>query len=212
MKVADAYNRVAEKYDGAFLSNKDLAENRAVFSLLNEGGICASDKILDIGCGTGLYLEHNACSTINYLGIDISSQMISIAQKKFPGHVFVSLPIEAFNFKKVDIQFDLVISLFGSLSYVTDLYNVLYGVPMSDRGRIFFMFFNPCYMNRKSYILRDMDVDGCPQCYKIIGCWKGLSQVMYMGDPFCIRQKILPYVEPEFFRKGAGTWGGKPTW
>jgi hypothetical protein len=23
---------------------------------------------------------------------------------------------------------------------------------------------------------------------------------------------ILPYIEPEFFRKGAGVWGGKPTW
>jgi predicted phosphoadenosine phosphosulfate sulfurtransferase len=47
------------------------------------------------------------------------------------------------------------------------------------------------------------------------GSWKMMTNAMYMGDPFCIKGRIdseLPYVEPEAFRKGAGTWEGKPTW
>lgn len=57
------------------------------------------------------------------------------------------------------------------------------------------------------------EVQRCPRC-KMLSSWKTLAKTMYNGDPFSIKSKeILPYVEPEFFREGAGTWGyGKPTW
>jgi hypothetical protein len=47
-----------------------------------------------------------------------------------------------------------------------------------------------------------------------ISSWKKLTLAMYNGDPYSLKTDGigLPYVEPEFFRKGAGTWGGKPTW
>lgn len=51
----------------------------------------------------------------------------------------------------------------------------------------------------------------CERC-KMLGCWRRLCLTMYNGDPFSLKQSYLPYVEPEFFRAGAGTWGGKPTW
>jgi predicted phosphoadenosine phosphosulfate sulfurtransferase len=53
----------------------------------------------------------------------------------------------------------------------------------------------------------------CPKC-QMTSSWKHLAKVMYMGEPFSMKVKadILPYVEPEFFREGAGTWGGKPQW
>lgn len=62
------------------------------------------------------------------------------------------------------------------------------------------------------------DSAGCAHCTggRLLACWKGLTKALYGGDPFCLR--ISPtmggvgYVEPEFFRAGAGTWGGgKPT-
>jgi predicted phosphoadenosine phosphosulfate sulfurtransferase len=54
--------------------------------------------------------------------------------------------------------------------------------------------------------------------------WKKLTRAMYSGDPFGMRvdgylstkaENPLhrPYIDPEFFRPGAGTWGeGKPSW
>lgn len=51
----------------------------------------------------------------------------------------------------------------------------------------------------------------CPRCPSL-GSWEMLSKNLYMGDPFSFAAKDLPYMEPEFFRAGAGTWGGKPTW
>lgn len=57
------------------------------------------------------------------------------------------------------------------------------------------------------------EVTKCPKC-QMLSSWRNLSKIMYMGEPFSMKVKVdvLPYVEPEFFREGAGTWGGKPTW
>ena len=53
----------------------------------------------------------------------------------------------------------------------------------------------------------------CSQCDKGLDNWRKLTLYMYSGDPFCQRaSSILPYMEPEFFRQGAGTWEGSPTW
>ena len=49
----------------------------------------------------------------------------------------------------------------------------------------------------------------CLQC-GTIGSWRTLVQSMYLGDPFSQRAQ-LPYVEPEFFRPGAGKWNGSPS-
>ena len=51
----------------------------------------------------------------------------------------------------------------------------------------------------------------CPSC-QMLGSWRALAMNLYMGDPFCMKVKFLKAIEPEFFRKGAGFWGGKPTW
>lgn len=55
---------------------------------------------------------------------------------------------------------------------------------------------------------------GCDRC-PVPKSWRNLAYKMYMGNPFSFGgqfDKILPEVEPEYFRKGAGVWGGKPTW
>ncbi len=50
------------------------------------------------------------------------------------------------------------------------------------------------------------------KCYECgtIGSWRVLTQTMYQGDPFSQRVS-LPYVDPEFFRPGAGRWEGPPS-
>lgn len=53
------------------------------------------------------------------------------------------------------------------------------------------------------------EVKGCKQCVKM-DCWKWLCEIMYSGDPFSFYSE-LPCMEPEFFRPGAGKWGGRPS-
>ncbi len=46
----------------------------------------------------------------------------------------------------------------------------------------------------------------CPLCNPQVASWYNLAEAMYLGDPFCYKQRILPLVEPEYFRPGFGTW------
>ncbi|GAG36821.1 unnamed protein product, partial [marine sediment metagenome] len=57
------------------------------------------------------------------------------------------------------------------------------------------------------------DIKGCSRCY--MKSWRTLAYAVYMGDPLSLHVTgaiHLPYMEPEFFRAGAGTWGGTPSW
>jgi len=58
-----------------------------------------------------------------------------------------------------------------------------------------------------------MDIAACPTCAGGKASWKAMAENMYNGDPFMLQTDCTAfgYVEPEFFRKGMGVWGGKPT-
>ncbi len=47
---------------------------------------------------------------------------------------------------------------------------------------------------------------GCPACQPNFSSWFKMTVAMYLGDPFCYKQRVLPLVEPEYFRPGFGTW------
>jgi predicted phosphoadenosine phosphosulfate sulfurtransferase len=51
-------------------------------------------------------------------------------------------------------------------------------------------------------------VQHCRMCKDSMGSWRKLALTMFMGDPIGTSQKLLPAVEPEFFRPGAGQWLG----
>jgi len=57
-----------------------------------------------------------------------------------------------------------------------------------------------------------LDTVACPTCGGHVS-WKKMAEQMFLGDPFLLetREVGVGYVEPEFFRNGAGTWEGKPT-
>jgi len=56
------------------------------------------------------------------------------------------------------------------------------------------------------------DISTCSRCFSF-GSWHQLANAMYTGNPFGLKLTFLKPIEPEFFRSGAGTWGGgKPTW
>lgn len=55
------------------------------------------------------------------------------------------------------------------------------------------------------------EVTACYNCINNVGSWKALAHAMWNGDPFGHKMHgFLKDVEPEFFRPGAGTWGGTP--
>jgi len=102
-----AWNKVAEKYDNAKYSKINPGIDFFCRELPERG------SVLDVGSGTGLpfaklFLEKG----FDYLGIDISSQMIKIAQKNVPLAKFKEISMTDL---KYDKEFDGVFSHYTML-------------------------------------------------------------------------------------------------
>lgn len=68
------------------------------------------------------------------------------------------------------------------------------------------------------------DTKPCIHCSGgTVASWRKLVTALYLGDPFGLKTDgyfstanedslLRPYIDPEFFRPGAGRWSGRPTW
>ncbi|MBI5452701.1 methyltransferase domain-containing protein [Candidatus Gottesmanbacteria bacterium] len=108
-EIAKIYDYLADRYDYIYQSPVNHGENRVVFDLVEKH---MGKSILDIGCGTSLFLEY--LNPSKYLGIDVSEKMIALARKRYPERHFIvgdmhNLPLK-------DETFDTVVSLFSCLN------------------------------------------------------------------------------------------------
>lgn len=94
-------------------ADKNSSENLvkrydALFEIMEHN---RSQKLLDLGCGTGLALDYIEAKgwleNVDYMGIDISSMMIEIAQKHWPQYQFQQRDIMVD--KLPDLHFDCTI-------------------------------------------------------------------------------------------------------
>lgn len=73
-------------------------------------------SILDLGCGTGEHLNILSKDCSSCTGIDSSIEMLNIAKERFPEKInFIRKNFKNFDFYN---EFDMVISLFGSMVYL----------------------------------------------------------------------------------------------
>jgi len=121
MKVEEYYNNVSDIYDSLYRDETSIKENNIVKNILNNN-INKHDKILDLGCGTGLFLE--LYYNYNYIGIDCSKKMVDIAKRKYPFNVFINADIDK-GIDYPDKMFDVVVSLFSSASHFKNLQNTV---------------------------------------------------------------------------------------
>lgn len=167
MDAKTAFDKLATQYDHAFMRPLDLMEDRVAFDLVPQRG-----HILDLGCGTGLYLEH--CSPNYYVGLDISPGMLEIARSKFPRPKLPQLRLPHWHFAKGDVvdhwefvegdmadlkvfhddSFDAVISMMGSFSYCLQPYKAIDEMQrvLKPGGTIFIMAYGHRYIHRESHI------------------------------------------------------------
>ena len=109
-----AWNIVAGKYNDANYGSL----NPLVEYFCNE--LPKNGSILDLGSGTGLpFAKLFVEKEFNYLGVDISSQMIKIAQKNVPLANFKELSITDLNFEN---EFDGVFSHYTMLLLNPDMF------------------------------------------------------------------------------------------
>ena len=109
------YDALAPLYDDAFSDPESLAENKAVMGIIGQ----VSDlEVLDIGCGTGLFLDYNLPKF--YAGIDPSRGMLDRLLEKHPtveewGYLFHG-GLESY--VQTFMPYDLAVCLFGSANYI----------------------------------------------------------------------------------------------
>jgi 2-polyprenyl-3-methyl-5-hydroxy-6-metoxy-1,4-benzoquinol methylase len=117
MKVFDHY---AQYYDLLYSVKDYEAEANYVSSLIGKFGPGAK-SMLDIGCGTGSHGLHFAQRGYDVTGVDLSPQMISLANQKKAEKGIKNISFEQGNILSLhlDRQFDVVVSLFHVMNYLT---------------------------------------------------------------------------------------------
>lgn len=142
VRYPNIYDEVAEVYDDRFSDPDSLAENEEVMTLV---GDLQGKRVLDIGAGTGLLLDyvHSDLPPENYVGIEPSVGMRNQLLHKHPEYAdsVVLTPFEDF----ANGTFDVVLSLFGSVSYIPHEYLSRLKSMQRTGGRRLLMFFKDGY-------------------------------------------------------------------
>lgn len=135
--ISDQYETIAPIYNNLFKDDISIQENIDVISMF-KNKIDENDVVLDIGCGTGMLLDY--IDIKNYVGIDSSKSMIKIAKANHPKDYFICTKYETY-----DKGADFIVSLFGSMNYVIDLYlPKIYDI-LQSKGYYFLMFYKEDY-------------------------------------------------------------------
>ncbi len=116
------WDSLANKYNSLYNDQWSILENNYISSKLTEIVYKNENRILDLGCGTGLGLElfSQTGLRIDYVGIDLSNEMIQELKINHSSVTAVEGSMSNLSFF-LSNSFDNVISLFTSFSYTDDL-------------------------------------------------------------------------------------------
>lgn len=102
-------------------------------------------SILDVACGTGVVSKKLFDKGFNVTGFDLSEDMIEVAKKNYEDIDFYVQNAKNF---EIDKKFDLAVSLFDSLNYITN---------KNDLQSSFFQIRK--HLNNNGYLIFDMNTE-----------------------------------------------------
>ncbi len=96
-EVADFFNKLAPTWDDTNVQSKDVLS-----SIIGSLDLSCDMSVLDVGCGTGVLFPYFQKYEVTICGIDISSEMIKIAEAKYPdsGITLICADAEIYHFEK----------------------------------------------------------------------------------------------------------------
>ena len=112
------WSKIAKKYNDFYRDSWSILENEFIAKKLNFVSKSQGFRVLDLGCGTGLgYL---LCSSSNpeieYTGVDISLEMLSVLKEKYPDTNCINSTMSNLSSLSPN-SFDGVLSIFTAFSY-----------------------------------------------------------------------------------------------
>ena len=117
--VATIYDKVSGDYDSIYTSEACMAEDSQVAEELVNAlrAVPAGGTVLDLGCGTGKFLELLPdAGGLSYLGVDPSRGMLDLAASRYPDQAFACMDSDEAVAARLFFA-DAVVALFGSASY-----------------------------------------------------------------------------------------------
>lgn len=134
----EIFNNLADEWDTNFILTKEQKE--VINHVVDYSDISETDKILDVGCGTGVltpYLRYKIGEEGEITGLDVSDKMIEKANAKFNDRriKFISGDIYEHNLSKNYYDKIFVFSAFPHLhdkKTVLEIFNDL----LKDKGKL----------------------------------------------------------------------------
>jgi SAM-dependent methyltransferase len=136
------FDRLAERYDALWSQSAIGLHQRAAVWRCVDPLFHSGDRVLDLGCGTGVDAAHLIRRGIEVCGIDASQAMVRLARAR--GVDARHLPVEAL--ANLEGLFDGALSNFGALNCVSDLETVVLalGRLVRPRGHVAICVAGPC--------------------------------------------------------------------
>ena len=103
------YKEFAKYYDKFYQSKNYEKEVDFLMNFINDG-----DKIIDIGCGTGIHASLISRKGFNVDGLDLNKEMIDIAKKRLNSSLYVQNVLNI----NIDERYDVIISMFAVINHL----------------------------------------------------------------------------------------------
>lgn len=133
------YDYIANVYDDLFNDKNYIEEDYKVLEMIDYH---KNESVLDIGCGTGLFVDMTDVNVDKYLGIDPSKKMLEKFMQKHPKHNVVATEFENFYTNK---KFDKIIAMYGVASYIDSYAIQRLESFLSSKGKAILMFYKEDY-------------------------------------------------------------------
>jgi SAM-dependent methyltransferase len=115
------FETISTYYDALYVNDKEYSlEATKVKELLSKHGVHLKADLLVLACGTGGHIPYFK-DDYNVSGLDLSKEMLALAEKKFPNLRFHLGNLIDF---ELETDFDAMICLYGSIGFVKTLYNL----------------------------------------------------------------------------------------
>lgn len=200
--MSEEYDSVAETYDEFYGTAVHLLEDSVVVEEMRHGLPLEVPSVLDIGCGTGAFLDllHQSGKSIeDYVGVDLSVEMLQKFNHDFPckSDTILSsfdapdlvdrIKALADSYEMKD-KFDLVAGMY-SIQYSEDPVGILCGLTevMEENAYLITTTYTPEFLNCPDYIIKDSP--GLSD--RTILSWSQIYESIKFGEEFTILSKQM---------------------
>ena len=133
------YKEFAKYYDNFYKNKNYHKETEFLKSFINQ-----DDKIIDIGCGTGLHASLLQQNGFQVDGLDLNKEMLDIAKTRVYSNLYLQDVLDI----SLNQKYDIIISMFAVLNHLKDtqeLEKALMNLKniLTDGGKIIIDLHNP---------------------------------------------------------------------